>query len=452
MGNRADFFNVKEERKMKKIAIWAALGLLVTVFTLPAAAMEYSFGGYWRTRGYANRNFTGYDKDKINDQAGKDARITLIDTRSRLFFTAAVNENLKFVNGFEMNATWGDGSMPIVGDDGKTVVGKGKNYGGIGADGSTFEIKHSYADYNLGPMNFKVGVQPAVLARGLLFDDDFAGAVVSFEGEGVSVPVTWMRAFDIDRINKRDVNYFVISPSFSAGESLKVNPFGMYVYSDNARGWSETSDYDKMDMYYAGLNIDASLGMASLWLTGIYQGGSADLASDTNRSVDFAAYLGAAGAKVDFGPADVHGQFFYATGQDPDEKDKTNFWVPAGQSYYWSEIMGYGIFDTQVSAGSPGDQIGNIMAANLGTTIRPTESLEIALDAWYAKLAEDKDIAGAAVEDELGWEANVRITYTLVKGLNLDVVGAYLFAGDGVYKGPDDADPYEIGSQLSLSF
>ncbi len=433
---------------MKKIAIWATVGLLVTVFTLPAGAMEYSFGGYWRTRGYTNRNFTGYDKDKISNsamkQAGRDADITWIDTRSRLFFTASVNENLKFVNGFEMNAIWGDGST----DNSR------KNYGGIGADGSTFEIKHSYADFNLGPVNAKVGVQPGFLGRGFLFDDDFAGAVVSYEGEGVSLPLIWMRAFDIDKINKRDVNYFAFSPSFSAGESLTVNPFGMYVYSDNARGWEKTAAYDKMDMYYAGLNIDASLGMASLWLTGIYQGGSADLASNTNTSVDFSAYLGAAGAKVDFGPADVHGQFFYASGQDPDEKDNTRFWVPAGQSYYWSEIMGYGIFDTQVSAGSPGDQIGNIMAANLGTTIRPAESLEIALDAWYAKLAEEKDNSNGTVpgEDELGWEANVRITYTLVKGLNLDVVGAYLFAGDAVYKGPNDADPYEIGSQLSLSF
>jgi len=110
---------------MKKIAIWAAVGLLVTVFTLPAAAMEYSFGGYWRTRGYTNRNFNGYDKDKVNvPNPEKKEDITWIDTRSRLFFTAAVNENLKFVNGFEMNAVWGDNS----------------NYGDIGADGTKFRL------------------------------------------------------------------------------------------------------------------------------------------------------------------------------------------------------------------------------------------------------------------------------------------------------------------------
>ena len=51
-------------------------------------------------------------------------------------------------------------------------------------------------------------------------------------------------------------------------------------------------------------------------------------------------------------------------------------------------------------------------------------------------------------EDELGTEVDLKITYELVEGLNLDVVGAYLFAGDAT--GEDD--PIEVGSRLSLSF
>ena len=50
-------------------------------------------------------------------------------------------------------------------------------------------------------------------------------------------------------------------------------------------------------------------------------------------------------------------------------------------------------------------------------------------------------------------------TYELVEGLNLDVVGAYLFAGDRTTADPttglqyeDDANPYELGARLSLSF
>ena len=422
---------------MKKFALLVLAGLLTVAFTAPAPAMEYEFGGYWRTRGYRNWNFTGYDFPSTEQNRNPDKNITWIDTRTRLYFTAVVNDNLKFVNKFEMDAVWGNDS----------------SYGDIGADGKNFEIKNSYADFTVGCVNTKVGVQGGKLGRGFLFDDDFAGLRLSYEGESVSLPLTWMRAFDIDdSIKSRDVNYFAFSPSVRAGNSLTINPFGMYVFSNNASGWEPTEKYDNMEMFYAGLNLDADMGPLSIWATGIYQGGSADLRADTSMSEDFKAWLGAAGMGVNVGVADLHGQFFYATGQDPEDEDNTKFWVPKGQSYYWSEIMGLGIFDAQASDGSPGDKIGNIMAANLGTTIKPTERLEIALDGWYAKLAEEVTEGAEEGEDELGVEANLRLTYTLIKGLKLDLVGAYLWAGEAIYKGTDEADPYEVGTRLSMSF
>jgi hypothetical protein len=40
-----------------------------------------------------------------------------------------------------------------------------------------------------------------------------------------------------------------------------------------------------------------------------------------------------------------------------------------------------------------------------------------------------------------------------VEGLNLDLVGAYLWAGDATsLDGNNEEDPYEFGAQLSLSF
>jgi hypothetical protein len=458
------------------------VGLLVTVFTLPALAMEYSFGGYWRTRGYTNRDFTGYDKDKINDpalkQAGKDARITWIDTRSRLFFTAAINENLKFVNGFEMNAIWGDGSTNN--SDGMNPSLR-KNYGGIGADGANFEIKNSYVDFNMGPMGGKVGVQGVTLGRGFLFDDDASAAVLSFNGDGFSFPIIWIKAFDIDKIKKRDVDFFAVSPSFSAG-GLTVNPFGMFMFSDNASGYSETTKFDKLQGWYGGLNVDGKFGPAAVWLTGIYQGGSADLMSPVLNSngtlnydsVDFKAWLASAGFTLNFGVADIHGQGFYATGDDtPGDKDVEHFFVPTpyytGQYYNWSEILGEGILDQKIprlanGKLTPGTQIGGgngntagLMAGNLGTTISPAKDLKISLDAWYVALVEDLDVASRidgkiTKENEIGIEANVKVTYTLVPGLNLDLIGAYLFAGDAMYQGEGAADPYEFGTRLSLSF
>jgi hypothetical protein len=67
---------------------------------------------------------------------------------------------------------------------------------------------------------------------------------------------------------------------------------------------------------------------------------------------------------------------------------------------------------------------------------------------WLANLAEDN----AAGDDDLGTEVDLKATYQLVEGLNLDVVAAMLFAGDATNPGPNDEDPYEIGARLSLSF
>jgi hypothetical protein len=56
-------------------------------------------------------------------------------------------------------------------------------------------------------------------------------------------------------------------------------------------------------------------------------------------------------------------------------------------------------------------------------------------------------------EDELGVEIDLVATYQLIEGMNLDLVGAYLFAGDAISTtGSNDDDPYEVGMRLSLSF
>ena len=131
--------------------------------------------------------------------------------------------------------------------------------------------------------------------------------------------------------------------------------------------------------------------------------------------------MAAVGASAIVGPAEIHGEFFYASGDDdPDDDDAEAFFVPRGQSYYWAEIMGLGVFDNQPSAGSPGDQISNVMAANLGVSFSPMEKLSLEFDVWYAVHPED-DING---EDDLGTEVNAKATYKLVENLNLEVVGS----------------------------
>ncbi len=90
------------------------------------------------------------------------------------------------------------------------------------------------------------------------------------------------------------------------------------------------------------------------------------------------------------------------------------------------------------------------MAFNIGADFKATDDLSFKLDVWYAELAEALD---DDLDEELGTEIDLVATYKLMDGLKLDLVGAYLFAGDSTtLDSPDDENPFELGAQLSLSF
>jgi len=423
----------------------------VLMFSVPAMAMEHQFGGFWRTRFYTNQNFDGND---IEPDTGD---WTAVDTRTRLRYTAVFHENLRFVNRFEIDGSWGSSQN---GDNWPgRLEAPGNEWTDIGADGANLEIKNSFADFRLGPIHATVGVQGTTLGRGFLFSDDFAGMIVGYEGAGITVPFIWMKVYEGGvSDNALDVDYYGISPEFNLS-NVRINPYILYLYSDNAREFrnfdtnnDNVADVftDELNIFYAGLDVDLNFDPVSVWFTGIYQGGDEEFVGGGDR--DFEAWLGAVGLGFNFGMGDVHGQFFYATGDDgTDPNDLETFFVPTGDSYYWAEIMGFGMFDAATPTNTPSDDISNVMAANIGFSISPTDRLRIALDGWWAQLNEEI-LVGGELEDDLGVEVDLRITYQLIEGLNLDVVGAYLFAGDAIYNGNDDADPYEVGSQLSLSF
>ncbi len=441
---------------MKKFAVLALAALLVVAFVLPVAAMEFEFGGYWRTRAYTQQNFDGTDDDvsEAND-------VTAVDTRTRLYLTAVFHENLKFVNKFEMDATWG---APA----GSRAAGAPTNrgYGQVGADGANLEIKNSYADFNLGALNAKVGVQGIYLARGFLADNDAAAAVLNFKTDTVAIPFLWIKGYEGGPgFNARDLDIFGLAPVFAFGDFV-INPYGLYYFSDNAEDYMGAA-YDDLNKFFVGMDIDMDFDPVSVWLTGIYQGGDVDMADGSSQ--DFSGFLAALGFKFNLSFGDVHGQAFWASGDDdPNDDEDEAFVVPGLQSHYWAEIMGYGMFgDTsyyQVSNNAPADQISDIMAGNIGVTVKPMDKLTVAFDVWYARkdgditididTGRDDDVFQSNIEeDELGIELDLRLTYQLVPGMNIDLVGAYLFAGDATTGGAkDDADPYELGTRLSLSF
>lgn len=413
---------------MKKI-IASALGLAmvggVATTATTAFAVENQFGGYWRT--------WVYYADQMN-QDDDDAFIQA--NRTRLYYTAKFNDNFKFVNKFEFNNYWGD-----------------NNGGDVGADGDNFKLKNSYADFTLGNVNTKIGAMGTTIARGLIFDDDFSGILVTptFGDNALTLGYISISNSDLDDDADdpgSDRGMFLAQMSLKPSETLAVTPYVVYDHGTDATLSSETVDdvtvttVGDVDIFYAGVDFDVQTEDMSLWSTLIYNGGEY---GDT----DVSAFLGAFG--LDAGVA--HGSFVYSTGDDDEGDGDMNAFVPAsGASFYWSEILGYGMFDDAsplddryvgegVSAGADG--ISDLMAVNAGVTFVPMDKMTVSGDVWYASLAEDNSDG----DNYIGTELDASLSYSLMDNLTADVVIAYLFAGDVV-----EEDVFETGVQLSLKF
>lgn len=410
---------------MKKLFILMLAGAMVLAFTMPASAVEHIFGGYWRTRAFMQRDFSGDDT--------QTADITRVDNRTRLYYTAQFSDTFKFVNKFEFNSTWGD-------DDG----------GDIGADGNTFRVKNSYADFTTGNFRTTLGIQGYAIGRGFVFDDDMSGLVVRYEAPWGRLPFFWIKSTEggtgTESVDQ-DVDIIGLKPVIKVSDAVTLTPHLTWWYSNDGSQFDAT--LDEISLYYLGIDADITMDQWSFWISGIWNGGSVDdISSGTAVTQDREAYLVAGGAKTTLGPVGLHGQIIYASGDNSaDDKDKA-YSVPNGDSYYWAEILGQGTFDAGVSNGSPGNHPSNLAAGNFGLTYTLLEDLKLTGDFWYA--AYPKSIGG---NDVLGTELDFKATYKVMDNLNLDLVAAYLFAGDATNAGATkDKDPYELGARLSLSF
>ncbi len=428
---------------MKKI-IASAVGIVLVggVAVTTASAVESQFGGYWRTRSYFEHNFN-QPTEGVNT-------VNATDTRTRLYYTAKFSDDFKFVNKFEFNTTWGD-----------------SNGGDVGADGKgNWRIKNSYVDFKLGNVNTTVGIQAATISRGFLFGDDFSGAIVTADFGSFTLPVLYgmvsqedantlgwdgstakNMGFSTNSMNQGftsgtsgDIYLLSAMPKFDINENISLNPQVTY------------ANITSQDTYiwYVGTDVDAKFDAFSAWGTMLHNGGKVDKdITGGSKDADISAWLFAAGAEAGI----VHGQGFYATGDDDATDNDVDSLVLIGgdgygASYYWSEILGLGTFDNQVGSNATmGDKISNIWAVNLGVTLKPMDKLTLDFDAWYAENVEQVLVDGK-MEDKLGTELDAKLSYQIMDNLKADFIYAYLFAGDAA----GDKDIQEGGVQLSLSF
>jgi hypothetical protein len=403
---------------MKKVIV-SALGLMLggtLLVTGVQAEVEHQFGGYWRTRLDVMDNGKGYDGE---------TRYT-IDTRTRLYYTAKFSDNLKLVNKFEVNATWGD-----------------SGYGDIGADGmGVWRIKNTYVDANFGVVNTKIGAHAIVLNKGLLFDDDFAGVTVAANLGAVTPEFVWMHASDKD-FGRQEFDNDIIAGRviIKAGDMVTITP----TVTAQVQSAETVTDDDgnitpvgDSSLVWVGVDVDAKFDPVSVSGTFIYQTGDT-MGVDSNA---FAGYLG-----VDAGI--VHGAFFYASGDDGTDPTETTNFTPISPYVVTCEIMGIGMLDGYQGPGGNGFGFTNEMFLNVGTSFKPMDNLTLSIDGWYGLAAEENEFGN----DEKGFEIDTKAAFKLVDNLKAEIFFAYLVAGEFTNDAAGNTDDvFEGGMRLSLSF
>jgi hypothetical protein len=467
---------------MKKFTIFALAALLLFAFTAPAWATEHEFSGSWRNRFYQKNRYTG-TKD------ANTREFTTIDQRVQIQYAAIVNDNLKLITKFEIDAVWGaQDAAP-------------------GTDGVDIEVARVYVDFNLTPnLNIKTGYQLFYLVRGYLISDDAAGIIATYKvNPGLAFVFVWVHmaddptgpgpagnaaatalALDVTDVNATsndmDIDLYAIMAVVALSKNVVIKPMYAFVHSQAGYYYADAfgdgfPNYflnagmvDNMNIHIVSLDVDVNLGNFSWYMTvkkdfgyislsklgvGTVQAlanASKNNAPDVHRSseVKMDGFLFVTRAAYNFGMFDIHAKFMFASGDDQyglaDAEMGANYTTPVNFSY-WAQIMGRGTFDgsngqggyyfNNISANSPAHNASNLWYIQVGTNIKPMDKLTIEFDFFYAELAEDRGWQDSDGDwhaaDELGFEVDVTVKYQIIEGLNLDLVAAYLFRDDGTY-------------------
>ena len=486
---------------MKKFTRIVLVTMIAVLSATSAWTMEHKYGLDLRMRFISQQKFSGQENinrfnkaqaaqdiatqlnllmDPLNMKGAEDDNIgnlSYFDIRTRFYYTAPISDNLTMIAKADINAI-----SEIEGDAGITEIYNAES--DTGTNKANIELINFYFDFNpdyrQGKFHLKAGLMPSQLARGFICDDEsvFQMQVTRQISRALYLPITYTRNdnFGIGKGKARaSYDAYTINPIFFKGNTF-ISPFYNYT---RARGGADTIEFnhfsnilDRVDRHDVGFDVRIEQEEFSLWFLGVHQFGSMTISNKDNATglvfvnafpaigaeVDFAGSAFNCGGKVNFTSfLDVHSEFIYATGEkivagDPAgllDKKQSQFLAFKLSSHPWAEIMGSGMFGNQVSVGSPGDEITNLVAYGLGLTLKVTDKLSFTLDGWYAELEEDN----AFGKKELGTEINLKPSYEPIKGLNVDLVAAYLFAGDASsITGSSTDDPYEIGIQLTHSF
>ena len=480
----------------KKLLAVAAAGALTVATAVPALALENEFHGTF-TSYYDLSNYSGVGNDgsNISNAVGLQKNAPTENyfvQRVRLGYNAKADDHVKLVTKFELD-------YKFLGNSSYTV---GRNSGGgLGADSVNIETKNLYLDLNYPAVSAKIGMMPYNDSfKGILFDADMAGVLISHDYGMASVSAGFFRfgdkgttpanfsdavlgkntydmialdaSFKVSKEFKLGASYYNINDNRSNGTTsvTTVTPATGTVIGRNSDGSpvfapapapftpasSVTTTTAKPNndtvVHTFGVNAEGAVGPLTLNGFALMQLGDYDGNAAVNAKAH--GYAFNVGAKLPVLGGTARSEFIYVSG------GKNRFFVPQspagseGAALYDAELIilhrdkNAKTIDTAIIYDSNNIDQGMILGS-VGYDHPCTDKITSSVNAGFAAAAKNSN-AGAS-SDYYGMELNVESNYKLNANTTIGIRGGYVWLGD-YFKGTNANNPYDFKVLANYAF
>lgn len=493
-------------------AIIFLMVLALTAVATPSMAIEHEFHGMFRL-GMVGSNYSGSEGPDYfsyngsgmfanTPDTGSKHRSTAfyLDQRTRIMYIAKIDEDLKLVTQFEMNARWGDTDYK-----GSSISGGGA----VGSDSVNLRTKHVFLDYTFHPwdldINAKLGLQYfGDNYKGVFFSNDAAAAIFSTNVGKTSVRLAFSRFADNGSTNySGTTNYtggsvnpyntngllfgfngtvldadegtvgaaygdvsadlYMLDAKYKVNKDLTIGGSYYFLYSDIARklygvtestlnGYTYHVKY-RANVHMLGFNAQGRLGPVDVNGFFLYQFGK-------TVSKNISAFAANLGAKMKLGPGTIKAELLYMSGDDGNRDNKTNAFVAIGGE------CGYMVTGLQFLARD------NLLISNrnsslfydnnagqgmmlgwVGYDLPLTKKLTFSTNVGYGAVAKQNQNVVTSSGQNLGTEVNISFPYKARENFTIAPRFAYVFLGDffnGLAENGQDPDDIYSASLVML--
>jgi len=453
---------------MRKGFLIMLVVVLAAAFAVPAMAGT-DINGFYKSRAFMTNfvQFYGGDYGTTVGPPRKDAAtMAFVEQRMRLLLTSG-NENVKAVAHFEIDSVWGDVKAP----------GQSASGGGLGTDATNIETKNAYVWFKIPntSLGVTVGLQGQSDSYANLFmgGADMGGIFLNGKMDPVTYRLGWAKwsegghnlAIRSDLEMANDYTFYLTEAKFAPAKDVKAG-LNLYVLQNDM---GRPSGFTQR-VYMPGFDVNFGAGPAKINAFAFYQFGKyKDFTNPATTDVNIGGFAADVRADLNAGPGKAFVEALYISGgDDPTVKYKSIVDAGYTNSIFLRTDMQILMLaaDTITAvaglyASAPGDKtMGNggrgMTHFAAGYTQKLSDKLTGKVGLGYLAATKKLKSDPSYMNKTMGTEVNATVNYSLMKGLDVGLVGAYAWIGDffktSATSAGDPDNAFDVHARLAYVF